>query len=68
MTTPAAQAPPRPPVCDSCLTFAHDQTGADLDLHTTADFLSARGADLPDHICDSEETGQDCICACNSLY
>jgi hypothetical protein len=51
--------------CDSCLDGAHDEASGmfdDVDLDFQEDILGMMGADIADHLCDGDETGQSCAC------
>lgn len=51
--------------CDSCTNAAQDEAGFELDDFSMSAILGDMGTEIPDHICDAQETGQKCLCACN---
>ena len=63
---PAAPAPASaaPAVCESCIECAIDDNGASQDI--AADACITFGADMTDHECDSDESGDPCACTGHS--
>lgn len=55
-------------VCESCLEAAMDELegfGEEPSWQVAVDICIGLGRDLPDHVCNEEDTGVPCACTCH---